>query len=239
MAQKFSQAEFNQFIQEHKVIGFFDKPITLKSGRQSFWYVNWRNVVEDVFLTDKLTEFVLSFTQDLLSSRKITSKPECFYGVPEGATKLGILTQYKWAKLQSNFSQGSHVLCMGRGKPKEHGVAKDKFFVGSPRGSTILLEDVTTTGGSLISSIDHMLESDIPIIAAIGLTNRMEKRDDGKSVEQALELKHSSGNAIKYFYMSSALELLPLAIKQLNPSKEVVKHIIHEFEQYGVETLML
>jgi len=46
---KFNQEKFNQFILENKVVGFFEEPITLKSGRLSHWYVNWRNVAEDVF----------------------------------------------------------------------------------------------------------------------------------------------------------------------------------------------
>ena len=40
--KRFSQAEFNDFILRNKVIGFFEEPITLKSGRISNWYVNLR-----------------------------------------------------------------------------------------------------------------------------------------------------------------------------------------------------
>ena len=46
------------------------------------------SIAKDVFLLDKLTDFVVSFT------KKLSLEPDCFYGVPEGATKLGILTQY-------------------------------------------------------------------------------------------------------------------------------------------------
>ena len=147
---KFNQQKFNQFILENNVIGFFEEPITLKSGRLSFWYVNWRNVAQDVFLLDKLTDLVINFVEDL------NLKPDCFYGVPEGATKLGILTQYKWAKKSSNFGLASHILPMGRGKPKDHGDLKDRFFVGMPRGETVILEDVTTTGSSLLETIEKL-----------------------------------------------------------------------------------
>ena len=56
---------FYDFIIENNVIGFFDEPLTLKSGRMSYWYVNWRTVAEDVFLLDKVSDFLLSFVKHL------------------------------------------------------------------------------------------------------------------------------------------------------------------------------
>ena len=225
---KFNQEKFNQFILENKVVGFFEEPITLKSGRLSHWYVNWRNVAEDVFLSDKLSDYVMAFVEDS------GLQPDCFYGVPEGATKLGIITQYKWAKNSPNYGLGSHILPMGRGKPKDHGEPKDRFFLGQPKGKVIILEDVTTTGSSLLETIDNLNQAKIQTIAAIGLTNRMELRDDGKSVKVAVEEK-----GIPYLQMSSALELLPLVCQRLKPKGEIVKKVEEEFEKYGVEKLKL
>jgi len=225
---KFNQQKFNQFILENNVIGFFEEPITLKSGRLSFWYVNWRNVAQDVFLLDKLTDLVINFVEDL------NLKPDCFYGVPEGATKLGILTQYKWAKKSSNFGLASHILPMGRGKPKDHGDLKDRFFVGMPRGETVILEDVTTTGSSFLETIEKLKITGVKIIAAISLTNRMEKRDDGKSVKEAVEEK-----GIPYFQMSNVLELLPMTHQKLKPKMEIAQKVEEEFQKYGVEKLKL
>ena len=153
------------------------------------------------------------------------------YGVPEGATKLGILAQYFWAKSRPNFGPGSHPMPMGRGKPKEHGDPRDKFFVGVPRGDTLVLEDVTTTGGSLLTTIDALIESGIPIIGTIGLTNRMELRDDGKTVKQAIAEKKNNGNPIPYFHMSNAKELLPLALQQQKPTDAIHKGVMEEFEK--------
>ncbi|MBU0590953.1 hypothetical protein KKF81_07495 [Candidatus Micrarchaeota archaeon] len=225
---EFNQEEFNKFVLDNNVVGFFKEPIKLKSGRMSNWYVNWRTPTSDVFLIDKLTEYVLAFTKDN------GLQPDCFYGVPEGATKLGVLTQYKWAKKAENYGNGSHVLPMGRGKPKEHGAPKDKYFVGQPQGKTIVIEDVTTTGGSLLTTIDALKEAGIEVIAAFGLTNRMELRDDGKSVKQAVEEKE-----VPYLALSSGLKLLPKAYEKLKPGKEIAKAIEEEFEKYGVEKLKL
>src|SRR3989344_4939326 len=144
MRTLFNQEQFDQFALTNGVIGFCETPIILKSGRSSPWYVNWRKVADDAYLLDQLAGYVLNFTQHHNLS------PDCFYGVPEGATKLAVLTQYKWALQSPQFAPGSHSLSMGRAKPKDHGEARDKYFVGSPSGKVIIVEDVTTTGGSLI-----------------------------------------------------------------------------------------
>ena len=224
----FERNAFNEFIVENKVIGFFKEPIRLKSGRDSHWYVNWRTVTESVYLTDKLTDFILSFTKSL------KLEPDCFYGVPEGATKLAVVTQYKWAISRRDFGSGRYVLPMGRGKTKEHGDLKDRYFLGMPRGKTIIIEDVTTTGGSLISAIRVLKEAEIDVIAAIGLTDRMEKRDDGKTVEQAVK-----EFGVKYISMSDATDLLPMAYKKDNPGDEVGKQVEEYFKKYGTKEVHL
>ena len=213
--KSFDQKAFNSFIIENHVIGFFEKPITLKSGKQSHWYVNWRTVSNDAFLLDKLSEFVIAFTKDL------SLKPDCFYGVPEGATKLGVVTQLNWGKQASSFSKGSHVLSMGRAKPKEHGSPTDRNFVGAPRGNTIILEDVTTTGGSLLNTVDALNEIEIPIIAALGLSNR-----GSSEVRELLAEKN-----VNYYQLSNAHELLPEIIRLENPAKEIKESIENELNQ--------
>ena len=224
----FNQQIFNDFIVSSGAVGFFEQPIKLNSGRMSNWYVNYRKIASDVFLTDKLSDFVIEFVKE----KEIAV--DCFYGVPEGATKLGILTQFKWAKMQSDYSAGKYVLPMGRGKPKDHGQPEDKYFVGIPSGKTVLLEDVTTTGKAVIETIDKLHEANVEIVAAIGMTNRNEKRDDGKTVEQAIAEK-----GVKYYAMSNALELLPLVCQKFKPNAEITAAVEKYFENYGVEKIKL
>ncbi len=218
MSWELEKNNFYNFIIKNRVIGFFDEPITLKSGRKSYWYVNWRTVAEDVFLLNSVSDYLLLFVKHL------NLKPDCFYGVPEGATKLGIITQYKWAFKDKKIKSGMYTLSMGRGKPKEHGDLKDKFFLGVPKGNVILVEDTTTTGGSMLHTIDDLAKINVNIIAAIGLTNRNEVRDDGFTVEEALNNKD-----VKYFSMSDAIDILPKL--KLNPI--VITHIENYFKKYG------
>jgi len=224
----FEQSKFNKFIEESGVYGFFKEPITLKSGRKSHFYANWRNVVEDVFLTEQLANHLIDFV------KANNIEAETYYGVPEGATKLGVITQFLSAKQKPNYSKGSAVLSMGRAKPKDHGAPKDKFFVGEPRGKTVVIEDVTTTGGSLITTLEGLKEAGINVSAVISLTNRMEKRDDKLSVKEAIEKMD-----VKFYNMSTALELLPIMYKKLSPGEEIGKAVEKEFEEFGVEKIKL
>lgn len=220
---RFDQNAFNRFVIENNVYGFFQEAITLKSGRKSHFYANWRTVVEDVFLTEKLADFVLAFIAD----KQIPV--DTIYGVPEGATKLGVICQYTFARQQPSYAEGSHVLAMGRAKPKEHGAPRDRFFVGMPRGRTVVIEDVTTTGGSSIKTLEFLRESGVEVSALVSLTNRMERRDDGLSVQQAVE--HIG---VPFHNMSSAVELLPVVYESLQPGQDIGKALEEEYRQYGV-----
>jgi orotate phosphoribosyltransferase len=224
----FNQEEFNRFIEKNNVYGFFKDAITLKSGRKSHFYANWRNVVEDVWLTEKVAEFVISYVES------INLAVDTFYGVPEGATKLGLITQFEWARRFANYGNGSHALAMGRAKPKDHGAPKDRYFVGMPRGNCVVIEDVTTTGGSLLHTLEGLTEASVHVSGVISLTNRMEKRDDGLSVEEAVKNK-----GFPFYSMSSALDLLPVMYKKLNPDDSIAKAIEEEFRTYGVRELKL
>jgi orotate phosphoribosyltransferase len=224
----FDQDAFNRFVIANKVYGFFDRAITLKSGRTSHFYANFRDVVEDAFLAGQLVEFVIAFVTD----NKIPV--DTLYGVPEGATKLGVLTQYTWAQRQGDFAEGSHVLAMGRAKPKEHGAPKDRYFVGAPKGKVVVLEDVTTTGGSLLNTLEFLKECEIDLSAVVSLTNRMEKRDDGLSVEEAV-----AKAGVDFYSLSTAIDLLPIAVKEFTPADEIVSELQGEFDRYGVKPIRL
>lgn len=221
---KWKKDDFYNFILKQNVIGFFKEPIKLKSGRYSSWYVNWRNVAEDVRSIDILSDFIIAFVKNL------DLKPDCFYGVPEGATKLGIICQYKWAKNQPNYKKTPYILTMGRAQPKDHGDPKDRFFLGIPQDKVIILEDVTTTGNSLIETIHKLNQIDVSIIAAVGLTNRNELREDKKTVELAVKEK-----GVNYYAMSDAIDLIPF----LNPDKEVAQKIKQYFKKYGSRELKI
>ncbi len=225
---RFLRQEFVAFVIDNDVVGFYRKPVVLKSGRASRWYANWRTVTGDAYLTDRLAHHLIDFIRD----RGIAF--DTIYGVPEGATKLGIVAQLMWARQQKQYGKGSHALLMGRGAPKEHGIAADRFFLGEPKGRIVVVEDVTTTGGSLMRAIDVLKETGAEVVAAVGLTNRMERREDGKGVEDAVR-----ECGVEYYAMSDALELLPRACERLDPSRAIRAAVEKEFEAFGIKPLKL
>jgi uridine monophosphate synthetase len=210
---------FIQFIIDNKVVGFLEQPIKLKSGRFSNFYVNWRTIAEDVYLFDQLTDYLISYTKNL------QLEPNCFYGVPEGATKLGLITQYKWAKSHKNYNPGVFPLAMGRGKPKNHGESKDRYFLGIPKGNIVIVEDVSTTGTSLINTVKNLINQDVNIIAIIALTNREEIRNDGKYFLTILEEM-----GLKYHAMSNVIDLLP----RFSLNSDLVHKIESYYKKYGI-----
>jgi len=118
---------------------------------------------------------------------------------------------------------------MGRGKQKYHGYPNDQFFLDVPNGNVIVLEDITTTGGSLAKTIRNLKDLKINITAAVGITNRNEIRDDGRSVEELI-----SEENIDYYTMSNNLDLLP----KLNPDKKIKNEIEDYFNKYRVKRLV-
>lgn len=179
-------------------------------------------------MTEKLIDFVIAYLEDT------DIDFDTIYGVPEGATKIGVLTQFFWARKQTNYGKGSHVLSMGRARPKDHGAPKDRYFVGMPQGKVVVMEDTTTTGGSLLNAVEGLKDAGIEVVAVFSLTNRMEKRDDGLSVEEAFTKIN-----IPFYNMSSALDVLPVVFNRLRAGDEIASAIEAEFDEYGVQPIKL
>jgi orotate phosphoribosyltransferase len=159
---------------------------------------------------------------------------DCFYGTADGATKLAVLCQYKWAKSRKDFAEGKYVLSMGRKVPKEHGEIKDKYFIGAPRGNILVLEDVTTTGSSLINAVKVLQKLNFKVTGALSLTDRNELTDKGLHVSQIL-----AALGVRYYSMSNAIDVLPKAVKKKKPARPVTDSIEEEFKKYGVDKIEL
>lgn len=223
---EFRQEAFNQFIIDQGIVGFFDQPVRFVSGRESHCYVNWRNIVADVYLADKLADFVINFVE----SKNI--EVDTYYGTPDGATKIGVICQYKQATTSARFGPGTHALAMGRKFAKDHGESKDRFFVGAPKGKTVVIEDVTSTGGSLLESVKSLLDLKIDVSGALALTNRNQVMKKGEHVSQAL-----NEVGVSYFAMSDGLEIFPEMYRLKKPGEHIKKSLFDEYKMYGVEDI--
>lgn len=223
----FNQEEYNQFLLEKGVVGFFEEPITLKSGRISNWYANFRSSTATVGDLDRLATQVLAFIKDK------GLEFDYFLGVPDGMTPLGMILNYKRATKQNN---PEHPIILLRHTPKDHGDPKDRYSVGplNPGAKVIVIEDITTTGGSLISTLERLKDIGIVVVAAISLFNRMEVRDDQLSVEGKLNQM-----GVAYHAISDAYQMLPLVAKHDNVPENQLSKTEEYFQQYGIKPIHL
>jgi len=220
--------EFESFIIDNHIVGFSEELHVLASGRTSHLFIDWSKASQDVYLMDEVTNYILAFAK----SKGL--HPDCFYGVAEGTSPIGLITQFKWGKM-NQARHGTYVLAMGRGKLKERGPVSDRKYVGAPRGKTIVIEDTVTTGLSLLPTLDQLLaEPEVEVMAALCLFNRMALRDDGDSVAVAAAKK-----GIPFLDMADAFSVLPRAYACLQPRDEIADAVEAEYEQYGIEPLKL
>lgn len=216
---------FQNFVVANDIIGFFAEPITLKSGRQSNFYVNWRRATNDAFLLDTLTNFIVDF---LLEQRL----GHCsVYGVPEGATKTAVIAGLKLAQRSPQFHTGSHVVAMGRVKPKAHGNPEDSRYIGMPKGPTVVIEDTITTGGSLFACVDQLRADGVHVTAVVSLTDRDEVDAEGRSFAENFTTTYAG--QINYLTLSHATDLIPLAFEMKPPAGAVKTAVINEFKRFG------
>ncbi len=210
--------EFVQFALDNGVVSFGTR--RLSSGRLSNFYFNWRNVSNDVRMIDKLSNFVIKYVIEF-SRIGYWERPDEFIGVAEGATKLGVVTQFKWG-LNGGGRTG---LSMIRGKKKEHGDVSDRDFVGQPSGNVVLLEDITTTGKSLADAVSIVKKlPGVSKVYALGLTDR--------SGGEASKLLYRSG--IPYSSISTDYDLLQEAYDRLQPGDDIAVAVNEEYTSRGL-----
>src|SRR5437016_1146454 len=74
----FKQDAYDSFLVQNGVVGFYEDPITLRSGGLSYWYANFRALLSDVKLADQAGQFIYDFSRDN------KGLPTNFFPVPEG-----------------------------------------------------------------------------------------------------------------------------------------------------------
>ncbi len=219
--------QYNKFLLDNDLVGFFDPYITLKSGRPGHWYVNMRDALKNLNLKRQLAMYMYDLCGEL------ALKPDYFLGVPDGAKPLGEemnnLINYK-----KPFEISAAVLRAGK---KAHGDPLNRYSVGplTPGNHVVLVEDVTTTGGSSMEYIMRLQEIGIWIDALVSCVNRFERRDRKRTVEDVLLRDYN----VKYAARTDARTLLPAAVKKFNPNEKIITDIEAYYRQYGVEPIEL
>lgn len=223
----FNLTSYQDFLLDNKLVGFFDPPITLKSGRPGHWYVNMRDALKSLDLKRELARYVYTFCKERVS------RPDYFLGIPDGAKPLGEamndLIDYKPAS-----EIPASVLRAGK---KAHGDPQNRYSVGPLTSGqhVVLVEDVTTTGGSSMEYILRLQELGIWVDALVSCVNRFERRDRGRTVQDVLERDYN----INYSALTDARSILPRATEIFNPSAKLRDDIEDYYRTYGVEPIEL
>jgi orotate phosphoribosyltransferase len=214
----FSQQEFQRFLIKNKVVGFSDPPILLKSKKESYWYANFRKLSQDYFLLEKLAAMVADFLLDFP-----LDKIDAILGVPEGASLLGYEVQRQLVKKKKIKDKIFHFRMI----PKKHGAPSDRYWVnGNFPKKLILLEDVSTTGISMVNFFQKLQKMDIEVPLVVGLLTREQLNDKGESLPQILDKL-----AINYRFLTRAQEILPLALQQEQRRVFFAKKIKKEYQK--------
>lgn len=143
-----------QLLKENDVIKFGD--FTLSSGKKSNYYVDMKKAITEPEILKCAAEMIT----DEISDKNIDK----IAGPALGAVPIATAT---------SLISGKPML-MIRKEKKSYGTSKQIEGELNPEDNVIIVEDVTTTGGSLLKAIDVIEDNDGKIIQAYVIVDREE-----------------------------------------------------------------
>ncbi len=159
--------EFSTFLHENKIIRFGD--FTLASGKKSPYYVDLRLVSSYPHQFRKMVKFL----QNEIIKDIGLDKFDSLVSVPTGGLVIASALAIETVK----------PLIYVRSKPKDYGTSKSiegKIWEGM---KVVMIDDVATTGGSVVNGIKSLKESKIKVDDAYVIVNRMEGADEALKKE--------------------------------------------------------
>lgn len=217
----FDKEAYKQFILDNERVTFSPEYFKLASDQKSRFYVNWRKKVNEKLgiTSGKNAQITADFLLDFLESKSI--EIDTFIGVPESMTMFAGEVQKKHAK-RKNLND--YPLIALRKEPKSHGDLADRYFIGEPKGKIAVLEDITTTGDSLITKgIKPIQNAGYEVETALALTNRCPEKE---YIEELV--KQQTG--IDYFSLIHVADLLPEAYKKF--TEKLKQDLKQEMSKY-------
>ncbi|BDQ31626.1 orotate phosphoribosyltransferase [Nitrosopumilus zosterae] len=154
--------EFATFLYQKGIIKFGD--FTLASGKKSSYYVDLRLVPSYPHEFRKMVKYLENEIAQKIGLENFDS----FVSVPTGGLVITSALAIETVK----------PLIYVRSKPKDYGTSKaveGKIHDGM---KVIMIDDVATTGGSVVNAIKSLKEVNISIKDAYVIVNRMEGADE-------------------------------------------------------------
>jgi orotate phosphoribosyltransferase len=159
--------EFSTFLHENKIIRFGD--FTLSSGKKSSYYVDLRLVPS---YPHQFRKMVKVLQNEIIKDIGL-DKFDSLVSVPTGGLVFASALAIETVK----------PLIYVRNKPKDYGTSKSvegKIWEGM---KVVMIDDVATTGGSVVNGIKSLKEVKIKVDDAYVIVNRMEGADEALKEE--------------------------------------------------------
>lgn len=171
--------EFATFLHQKEIIKFGN--FTLASGKKSSYYVDLRLVPSypHQFRT------MIKYLQNNIAESVGLDSFDSLVSVPTGGLVIASALAIETVK----------PLIYVRSKPKDYGTSKSIEGQTQEGMKVVMIDDVATTGGSVINAIKSLKEANITIEDAYVIVNRMEGADEALK-ELGVKL-HSITNIIQ------------------------------------------
>ena len=157
--------EFATFLHQKGIIKFGD--FTLASGKKSSYYVDLRLVPSYPHEFRKMVKYLENRIADEIGLEKFDS----IVSVPTGGLVIASALAIETVK----------PLIYVRSKPKDYGTSKSVEGKINDGMKVVMIDDVATTGGSVVNAIKSLKEVNISVKDAYVIVNRMEGADEALS----------------------------------------------------------
>jgi orotate phosphoribosyltransferase len=154
--------EFATFLHEKGIIKFGD--FTLASGKKSSYYVDLRLIPSYPHQFRKMVKHLQNNIAESVGMNSFDS----LVSVPTGGLVIASALAIEIVK----------PLIYVRSKPKDYGTSKSIEGQIHERMKVVMIDDVATTGGSVVNAIKSLKEENIAIEDAYVIVNRMEGADE-------------------------------------------------------------
>ena len=196
--------EFAIFLHKNDIIKFGD--FTLASGKKSSYYIDLRLVASFPHIFRKMTKNL----QKLVSEKTGLDNFDSLVSVPTGGLVIGSALAIETVK----------PLIYVRDKPKDYGTTKSiegKIFSGM---KVVLIDDVITTGNSVINAIKQLKDAGLSISDVYVIINRLE------GANNTLELEE-----VNLYQLTDVLEITTILFQEKLVSKEILDKINNQISQ--------
>ena len=196
--------EFAIFLHQNDIIKFGD--FTLASGKNSSYYIDLRLVPSYPHQFRKMVKNL----QNLIIEKTGLDNFDSLASVPTGGLVVASALAIEVVK----------PLIYVRNKPKEHGTTKSIEGKTSAGMKVVMVDDVATTGTSVLNGIKQLKESGLSISDVYVIINRLEGAD-----------KALDDMGVQIHQLTDVLEITNVLFQEKLVSKEILDKIKNQVNQ--------